>query len=163
MAVVGSISVLQEGLKKQLFQQRQSWIFLGCCTFRKTISKKRNIFFSKDSLAAIKDLQESLNNDTLEPKEDATNSAKEVGGESEEDLAVVLSGEKPKPVLTIDVLRFLLPGLCHLTVEDHPRQILYNQGVLPLLVDYFSHQWALWAAGKSNDSKVSGFMLVAIL
>lgn len=40
-----------------------------------------------------------------------------------------------------DVLRFLLPGLCHLTAEDTPRQILIDLELENLLFEYFSFHW----------------------
>ncbi|NXW49078.1 NCDN protein, partial [Nyctiprogne leucopyga] len=40
-----------------------------------------------------------------------------------------------------DALRFLLPGFCHLTAEDRPRDILISEGAPALLCEYFLHQW----------------------
>ncbi|XP_051493923.1 neurochondrin [Apus apus] len=40
-----------------------------------------------------------------------------------------------------DALRFLLPGFCHLTAEDKPRDILISAGAPALLCEYFLHQW----------------------
>ncbi|NXF11462.1 NCDN protein, partial [Smithornis capensis] len=40
-----------------------------------------------------------------------------------------------------DALRFLLPGFCHLTAEDRPRDILLSQGAAALLCEYFLQQW----------------------
>ncbi|NXA03728.1 NCDN protein, partial [Sapayoa aenigma] len=40
-----------------------------------------------------------------------------------------------------DALRFLLPGFCHLTAEDRPRDILVSEGAAALLCEYFLHQW----------------------
>ncbi|KAM8796079.1 neurochondrin [Eudromia elegans] len=42
-----------------------------------------------------------------------------------------------------DVLRFLLPGFCHLTAEDKPRDILICEGAPALLCEYFLQQWQL--------------------
>ncbi|NXC43151.1 NCDN protein, partial [Penelope pileata] len=44
-------------------------------------------------------------------------------------------------ILPQDALRFLLPGFCHLTAEDRPRDILISEGAPALLCDYFLHQW----------------------
>ncbi|KFQ30821.1 Neurochondrin, partial [Merops nubicus] len=38
-----------------------------------------------------------------------------------------------------DALRFLLPGFCHLTAEDRPRDILISAGAPALLGEYFLH------------------------
>ncbi|NWS73761.1 NCDN protein, partial [Crotophaga sulcirostris] len=40
-----------------------------------------------------------------------------------------------------DALRLLLPGFCHLTAEDRPRDILISEGAPALLYEYFLHQW----------------------
>ncbi|NXY92686.1 NCDN protein, partial [Alcedo cyanopectus] len=40
-----------------------------------------------------------------------------------------------------DALRFLLPGFCHLTAEDRPRDILISAGAPALLCEYFLQQW----------------------
>ncbi|NXX34086.1 NCDN protein, partial [Nicator chloris] len=40
-----------------------------------------------------------------------------------------------------DALRFLLPGFCHLTAEDRPRDILISEGAPALLYEYFLQQW----------------------
>ncbi|NXR19435.1 NCDN protein, partial [Cinclus mexicanus] len=44
-------------------------------------------------------------------------------------------------VLAQDALRFLLPGFCHLTAEDRPRDILVSEGAPALLCEYFLQQW----------------------
>ncbi|NXC85865.1 NCDN protein, partial [Cercotrichas coryphoeus] len=43
--------------------------------------------------------------------------------------------------LAQDALRFLLPGFCHLTAEDRPRDILISEGAPALLCEYFLQQW----------------------
>ncbi|XP_071528950.1 neurochondrin homolog isoform X1 [Panulirus ornatus] len=40
-----------------------------------------------------------------------------------------------------DILRFLLPGLCHLTAEDIPRHILLELELENLLFDYLNYHW----------------------
>ncbi|NXN34512.1 NCDN protein, partial [Nycticryphes semicollaris] len=40
-----------------------------------------------------------------------------------------------------DALRFLLPGFCHLTAEERPRDILISEGAPALLCEYFLCQW----------------------
>lgn len=40
-----------------------------------------------------------------------------------------------------DVLRFLLPGLCHLTAEDVSRHILLELEIENLLFEYFNYHW----------------------
>lgn len=43
----------------------------------------------------------------------------------------------------LPLYRFLLPGFCHLTAEDRPRDILISEGAPALLCDYFLHQWGV--------------------
>ncbi|NWS90913.1 NCDN protein, partial [Toxostoma redivivum] len=45
-----------------------------------------------------------------------------------------------------DALRFLLPGFCHLTAEDRPRDILISEGAPALLCEYFLQQWEVLAS-----------------
>ncbi|CAM4578097.1 neurochondrin [Lepidochelys kempii] len=51
-----------------------------------------------------------------------------------------------------DALRFLLPGLCHLTAEDQPREILISEGAPALLCQYFLHQWELLASNPQTSA-----------
>nr|XP_005298446.1 neurochondrin [Chrysemys picta bellii] len=51
-----------------------------------------------------------------------------------------------------DALRFLLPGLCHLTAEDRPREILISEGAPALLCQYFLHQWELLASDPQTSA-----------
>lgn len=48
--------------------------------------------------------------------------------------------------------RFLLPGLCHLTAEDRPREILVSEGAPALLCQYFLHQWELLASDPQTSA-----------
>ncbi|NXF81699.1 NCDN protein, partial [Sclerurus mexicanus] len=50
-------------------------------------------------------------------------------------------GSTKGSALPQDALRFLLPGFCHLTAEDKPRDILVSEGAPALLCEYFLHQW----------------------
>ncbi|KFV01859.1 Neurochondrin, partial [Pterocles gutturalis] len=49
-----------------------------------------------------------------------------------------------------DALRFLLPGFCHLTAEDRPRDILISEGAPALLCEYFLHQWEVLTSEPSS-------------
>ncbi|KAK1156770.1 neurochondrin [Acipenser oxyrinchus oxyrinchus] len=67
-----------------------------------------------------------------------------------EDLSVTDSGEGGD--WPGDALRFLLPGLCHLSVEEGPRAVLLSQGSPALLLRYLSHLLGrLGAAGGCQD------------
>ncbi|KAJ7304392.1 hypothetical protein JRQ81_011947 [Phrynocephalus forsythii] len=50
-------------------------------------------------------------------------------------------GSAQEPIWRGDALRFLLPGLSHLTAEDRPREILISEGAPILLCQYFLHRW----------------------
>ncbi|KAA0199451.1 hypothetical protein HAZT_HAZT006645 [Hyalella azteca] len=51
------------------------------------------------------------------------------------------SSERDEVADLPDLLRFLLPGLCHLTAEDEPRSILLNFGIEKLLLDYLTFHY----------------------
>ncbi|XP_078537272.1 neurochondrin [Lissotriton helveticus] len=52
-----------------------------------------------------------------------------------------------------DALRFLLPGLYHLTAEDAPRSILISQGLPALLCEYFRLKWELFSTAQLPPSQ----------
>ncbi|KFV75037.1 Neurochondrin, partial [Dryobates pubescens] len=49
-----------------------------------------------------------------------------------------------------DALRFLLPGFCHLTAEDRPRDVLIQEGAPALLCEYFLHQWEVLSSQPTS-------------
>ncbi|NWR45143.1 NCDN protein, partial [Regulus satrapa] len=61
-----------------------------------------------------------------------------------------------------DALRFLLPGFCHLTAEDRPRDILISEGAPALLCEYFLQQWEVLTA-ESTASLTSAEMSLQTL
>jgi len=50
--------------------------------------------------------------------------------------------------VTPDTLRFLLPGLCHLIVEDKSRQILMDMKIQETLYTYLSYHWTIFDSYK---------------
>ncbi|XP_052554610.1 neurochondrin [Tympanuchus pallidicinctus] len=60
-------------------------------------------------------------------------------------------------ILAQDALRLLLPGFCHLTAEDRPRDILISEGAPALLCDYFLHQWGVLSSqpGSLTSTEMS--------
>lgn len=52
----------------------------------------------------------------------------------------------------LSLSRFLLPGLCHLTAEDRPREILISEGAPALLCQYFLHQWEELASNPQTSA-----------
>lgn len=55
---------------------------------------------------------------------------------------------------SVDLLRFLLPGLCHLTSEDDPRKILVDNELLPMLNFYLKRLLKRYFRNDSNDNVV---------
>ena len=64
----------------------------------------------------------------------------------------------------IDLIRFLLPPLCHFTADDKARKILIDHKCHVLLSRYFFLQWKKWSeAGQTNsDVKTSLLTLLSI-
>ena len=54
------------------------------------------------------------------------------------------------PFAGIEVLQFLMPGLCHLSAEDSARQILMTTDFPQLLYDYILYQWERRKAGEPS-------------
>ena len=54
----------------------------------------------------------------------------------------------PPPLLPLS-LRYLLPGLCHLSAEEGPRKVLLTLDTPALLVDFLSQSWTS-LKGKSG-------------
>ena len=52
---------------------------------------------------------------------------------------------------SIDIMRFLLPPLCHLSADDKTRKILIDNKGLELLSRYFFQQWKIWNKQGIND------------
>ncbi|ELU16894.1 hypothetical protein CAPTEDRAFT_171922 [Capitella teleta] len=53
--------------------------------------------------------------------------------------------EEAPPPATADVLRFLLPGFCHLSAEEKSRSVLMESGISSLLVDYTFFHWEIFS------------------
>lgn len=63
--------------------------------------------------------------------------------------------------IRVDIFRFLLPGLCHLTSEDLPRMVLIQEGILALLDLYMWRQWNLFTQSpQSREVQVSFFIYI---
>lgn len=61
---------------------------------------------------------------------------------------------------SVDLLRFLLPGLCHLTSEDDPRKILVDNELLPMLNFYLKRLLKRYFRNDSNDNVVKALELL---
>ncbi|XP_044280981.1 neurochondrin isoform X1 [Varanus komodoensis] len=61
-------------------------------------------------------------------------------------------GNIQEPIWRGDALRFLLPGLSHLTAEDRPREILIKEGAPVLLCQYFLHRWETFVSSSETVS-----------
>ena len=51
----------------------------------------------------------------------------------------------------VDIMRFLLPPLCHLSADEKMRKILIDNQGLALLSKYFFQQWKVWNGSAKND------------
>ncbi|XP_018898106.1 neurochondrin homolog [Bemisia tabaci] len=51
--------------------------------------------------------------------------------------------EDPDPLSKVDVLRLMLPALCHLTVEDKSRQIMLSLKQEEVLYESFTFHWSI--------------------
>lgn len=58
---------------------------------------------------------------------------------------ILRNGEQQVPP---DTLRYLLPGLCHLIVEDKSRQILMEMKIQETLYSYLSYHWTIFDSYK---------------
>lgn len=61
--------------------------------------------------------------------------------------------------MSVDLLRFLLPGLCHLTSEDDPRKILVDNELLPMLNFYLKRLLKRYFR-NDNDNVVKALELL---
>ena len=50
-----------------------------------------------------------------------------------------------------DIMRFLLPPLCHLSADEKTHKILIQNKGLLLLSEYFFHQWKIWYQHMNYD------------
>lgn len=69
--------------------------------------------------------------------------------------------EESDPLSEVNVLRFMLPALCHLAVEDQARQILLNVKEEEVLYECFAYHWSVVhykkpVVPKSERGKVRG-------
>ena len=53
----------------------------------------------------------------------------------------------------IDVMRFLLPPLCHLSADEKMRKILIDHEGLVLLSKYFFQMWKIWNGQAKDDAQ----------
>ena len=63
--------------------------------------------------------------------------------------------------ITPDTLRFLLPALCHLIVEEKSRQILLDMKIQEILYTYLSYHWTVFDSYKKwLDEQVKQKMIL---
>uniref|UniRef100_A0A8D0G8B0 Neurochondrin n=1 Tax=Sphenodon punctatus TaxID=8508 RepID=A0A8D0G8B0_SPHPU len=77
---------------------------------------------------------------------------RKTGDLSQQAAEVAGPGRAQGSVWPGDALRFLLPGLCHLTAEDRPQKILVSEGAPALLCQYFLHQWKVLTCGCQTQT-----------
>jgi len=59
-----------------------------------------------------------------------------------------MMARQPGKQVTPDTLRFLLPALCHLIVEEKSRKILLDMAVQDILYTYLSYHWTIFDSYK---------------
>jgi len=64
------------------------------------------------------------------------------------DASSAMIGRQPGKQVTPDTLRFLLPALCHLIVEEKSRKILLDMAVQDILYTYLSYHWTIFDSYK---------------
>ncbi|XP_070553486.1 neurochondrin-like isoform X1 [Ptychodera flava] len=62
--------------------------------------------------------------------------------------AAELGTQSDSEPIPVDLLRFLLPGLCHFTAEEKSRKIMVDNAVHELLGEYFNYHWLLFTANN---------------
>ncbi len=72
--------------------------------------------------------------------------------ESASSMDLVDCESAPSPPV-MDVLKFLLPGLCHLSAEDKARVVLIQETFHGLLAEYFTHQWTVYTTVNMPDNE----------
>ena len=93
-------------------------------------------------------LEHSPNARTNETKEPSPRTADYVSSVDFKDMI------RERLLNKVDIMRFLLPPLCHLSADDKTRKILIDNGGLELLSRYFFRQWKIWNEQADNDADV---------
>ncbi|KAL5021552.1 hypothetical protein ScPMuIL_000707 [Solemya velum] len=60
----------------------------------------------------------------------------------------------------IDLLKFLLPGFCHLTAEDEPRKVLLDENFHVFLQEYLTDCWKDFRESGDNTSESTSRLVV---
>lgn len=64
----------------------------------------------------------------------------------------------PESSIVTDVLKFLLPGMCHLSAEDEARTVFLQNNGHELLAQYFQHQWHIYTTSTEHREAEVGSM-----
>lgn len=59
-----------------------------------------------------------------------------------------------------DLLKFLLPGLCHMTADDKARPVLIGAKLPEILCGYMEQLWPLCEHSRLVDIKIPNYVLV---
>ena len=120
---------------------------------------------NKDEMEQDRSGLEDLNNSALNSEQELASKSEKESALSKEPLGTIDSFVNDEQTNTdsemsekelqdlhirVDIFRFLLPGLCHLTSEDIPRMVLIKEGILGLLDLYMWRQWNLFTQNPQS-------------
>ena len=120
---------------------------------------------NKDEMEPDRSGSEDLNNSALNAEQELASKNEKESVLSKEPLGTIDSFVNDEQTNTdsemsekelqdlhvrVDIFRFLLPGLCHLTSEDIPRMVLIKEGILGLLDLYMWRQWNLFTQNPQS-------------
>ncbi|ESO99077.1 hypothetical protein LOTGIDRAFT_238919 [Lottia gigantea] len=115
------------------------------------------------SMKAIENCDSQSESMTQSMETDQSNNSKETNQSdnskssvTNEPKCVRFSPDVPKleKDMTVDILRFLLPGLCHLSSEEEPRHILIDNNIQDILLQYFKTKWQQFLEHDENEEEV---------
>jgi len=153
-SILGFLQELSLTLKEQTYhlENHQKKYFV-CATIRIL-----GAWLSEETMAMREEVYEilpfilTLSNETFEYQKLTKLSA--LPGRGTTDLGDLIQTSsatillKQGEVITPDTLRFLLPALCHLIVEEKSRQILLDMKIQEILYTYLSYHWTIFDSYK---------------
>ena len=74
--------------------------------------------------------------------------------ETPADVPMVTDSSESDDSSVIEVLQFLLPGLCHLSSEDKARAVLIQHNAHKLMGAYFTYHWKQFHDDQVSESEV---------
>ena len=135
-----------------------------------SVNERKQVTFIEPNGSPSKNMKNSdsnlLTNNGLTVKKDFEQvyDVKVLQNIAEDNKAVLSDQELLNLHLRVNIFHFLLPGLCHMTADDIPREILLNCGALGLLDLYMWKQWENFLKMPANrEIQVSAIMPAILL